>query len=49
MHGFPRLARRSGLAKTLVVGAALVIVGSAYGVLLPNGAAHPQTHLPPPG
>jgi ubiquinol-cytochrome c reductase cytochrome c subunit len=36
MRGVPR--RRGGLAKTLVVGAALVIVGSAYGVLLPNGA-----------
>jgi ubiquinol-cytochrome c reductase cytochrome c subunit len=38
MRGVPRLVRRGGFAKALVVGAALVIVGSAYGALMPNGA-----------
>ncbi|MEU4602640.1 cytochrome c [Kribbella sp. NPDC023972] len=35
----PRLWRRHGLAKAVVVGAALVTVGLTYAVLVPNGAA----------
>ncbi|MEI8407742.1 MULTISPECIES: cytochrome bc1 complex diheme cytochrome c subunit [unclassified Kribbella] len=35
----PRLFRRGGLAKAMVVGTALVAAGLAYAVLVPNGAA----------